>query len=244
MVSDGFHTRDRVLPASSRKRSRLAALLGCLALVGAACEGGTTASTQRPSSDAVAGTAAPATTAPSTTVAPTTTEPPATEGTTTAFRPPPPPAESDPLPTPWGSGCAPPGDTLPDGDWFGFLEGIELGAESRIDVDLACYFDGDHAEPAAVEDAYPHLPLEFAPYVRNQVAKVFEIPVSAAAMVEDFMLEEAVDFTQWISTVSAERGCSASTDFAACPIWMRIDQGEAVLLYGILMEWAGDDRGS
>jgi len=223
----------------------MAMLLCCIGLAAASCGSDTAASTTGPSTtvDATTTTHAPATT----TTAPTTTAPEAfstTAPATTAFRSPPPPAESDPLPTPWGSGCAPPGDTLPDGDWFGFLEGIELGAESRIDVDLACYFDGDHAEPAAVEDAYPHLPLEFAPYVRNQVAKVFEIPVSAAAMVEDFMLEEAVDFTQWISTVSAERGCSASTDFAACPIWMRIDQGEAVLLYGILMEWAGDDRGS
>jgi hypothetical protein len=183
-------------------------------------------------------TVAPATTAPATT-APTTTEP-----TTTTFRLPPPPAEGSPSPAPWGSGCTPPGDTLPDGDWFGFLEGLEVEAEPRIVFDLSCYFDGDDAELAATEDAYPHLPLEFTPYIRNQNPKVFDVPVSATATVEDHNLGGTVPFLDWVAAVSSDSGCSASSGFAACPIWVRIDDGAAVLLYGILMEWAGDDRGS
>jgi hypothetical protein len=181
------------------------------------------------------------TTAPSpATSAPTTTERPAAA----EFRLPPPPAEGSASPAPWGSGCAPPGDTLPDGDWFGFLEGLEGGPEPGITFDLSCYFDGEDAELAATDDAYPYLPLEFTPYVRNQNPKVFGVPVSSAATVEDHNLGDRVPFLDWVSTVSPESGCAVTSGFAACPVWVRVDDGAVVLLYGFLMEWAGDDRGS
>ena len=131
---------------------------------------------------------------------------------------------------------------MPDGDWFGFLEGVTTAATNRLTFDLTCHFDGGQAEPAAIQDGHP-VPLEFTPYIRNQNPKVFDIPVSGVAVVEDYLLG-TLAFPDWIAALSPDNGCSAGTGYAACPLWVRITGGEAVLLYGILPEWAGDGRGS
>jgi hypothetical protein len=82
-----------------------------------------------------------------------------------------------PLAAPEGSGCVPGSTTaLPDGDWFGFVENLDLIGNGTIVLDLACYFEGAEADKAAIEDDYPWMPLEFYPYVRNQNPLTFTIP--------------------------------------------------------------------
>lgn len=48
-----------------------------------------------------------------------------------------------------GSGCAPGGDTLPDGIWFVFVESAD---RKRIVFDLACFYTGAAARVAAAQD--------------------------------------------------------------------------------------------
>ena len=133
------------------------------------------------------------------------------------------------------------GDVLPDGDWFGFIEGLN-DPPTLITFDLACYFDGDQAEPAAVADGHP-VPLEFFPYIRNQNPKVFTIPVAGNARVDDLILG-MMPFGGWPTSLPAADGCAPASGFFACAVWVQIAGGEAVLLHGFLPEWAGDDRGA
>jgi len=139
-----------------------------------------------------------------------------------------------------GSGCAPPGDTLPDGDWFGFIEGIDTTGDPRLTFDLACYFDPPEDNIAAAEDGRA-VPVEFTPYIRNQNPKVFELTVAPGAVVDEFF--SIVAFNVWVVSIPAENGCSPATGYRACPVWVEISGGAVVMLYGFLPEWAGDGRG-
>jgi len=168
-----------------------------------------------------------------TTVAPTTTTEAAT--TTTAAA-----TTTIPAATPSGSGCSPPGDVLPDGEWFGFVEDVDILA-SEFTFDLACHFDGDQAELAAMADGYP-TPLEFTPYIRNQNPKVFVIEAFGATLVED-LFQGNVDWDAWVAGFDPDSGC-AEPDYSNCPIWVTIDGGIAIHIDATLPEWAGDDRGS
>lgn len=71
------------------------------------------------------------------------TSTPASTSSTTAqpvFAPPDPFAAPEPTSTGAGSGCSPGQGSLPDGVWFGFLDGI---TDTTIQFDLACYLSCD-----------------------------------------------------------------------------------------------------
>lgn len=221
---------------------RLIPALMVLALFAAACgdddAGSTTTeatatSTTAPTTTTAAATITTAVPATTTTVADTTT----TAAPTTT---------GPPRAVPERSGCTPPGDVLPDGEWFGFIEGITSGTPDHITFDLACNFEGAQADLAAAEDSYafvgPDGSLEFYPYIRNQNPKVFDITMSAGAMVEDFLLGD-MTFDDWVAAIPSESGCSAVDDYRNCPVWVRIQGGVGVLIFDMLPEWAGDDRG-
>jgi hypothetical protein len=165
-----------------------------------------------------------------TTAAPTTTAPPTS--TTVAST----------AAVPAGSGCAPGGDTLLAGSWFGFVEGVVMTPSGSADMtfDLACYFEGVQAVLAAAEDGRT---LEDPPYVRNQNPLVFHFSVWNGAQVDDHM--GGGPFSTWFVTLPADNGCSPSTGFHACPLWVMIDSaGTAYYVFGLLPEWSGDGRGS
>ena len=181
-----------------------------------------------------------ATTSTVTTVAPTTTTTPPTTTTTTTTTT----MTAPPAPVASGSGCTPGNVTdLPDGDWFGFVENLDVIGDGTIVFDLACHFEGAEADKAATEDAYAFMPLEFYPYIRNQNPRTFTIPMAAGATVDDFMLGTN-PYVLWVPMIDPESGCSFATGYRACPLWVRIQGGEGVHLYGLLPEWAGDGRGS
>ncbi len=231
---------------------RLMAVLAFLALLAAACGDDSGSVLESPTTTAAATTTmavpAPTTEAPTTTAPPPPTEAPTTAATaaptSTTTAAPTTTLAASPAAKASGSGCAPGNvTTLPDGDWFGFIEGIDTTGNGSITFDLACHFRGAEADKAATEDAYPWMPLEFYPYVRNQNPLTFMIPMAAGAAVEDFLLGD-FGFAAWVAAIPADFGCSSALNYYNCPVWVKIQAGEGVMLYDMLPEWAGDDRGS
>ncbi|KAA3637400.1 MAG: hypothetical protein DWP92_07855 [Armatimonadetes bacterium] len=211
---------------------RVLALLFALSLLMVSC-GGDSAAT--PTTTTVETTTTTVETTTTTVETTTTTTVPAT--TTTAAA-----TTTIPAAVPSGSGCSPSGDVLPDGEWFGFVEDIDILA-SEFTLDVACYFEGDQANPAAVEDAYPSVPLELTPYIRNSNPEVFTVEAFGATLVED-PFQGNVDWDAWVEGFDPGSGC-AEPDYSNCPVWVTIDYGGiAVYIDATLMEWSGDDRGS
>ena len=127
-------------------------------------------------------------TTPSTTT--TTASPPASTTTTTAAIPTSPitiPSKNDGVSAD-GSGCAPPpGDTLPDGIWFGDLKSVDVSG-STLSLDLNCFFTGNAANHAASQDGSTDVPVPNDYYIRNKVKKVYVLP--AVANVAVFKLSQ------------------------------------------------------
>ncbi|MDH3683935.1 MAG: GerMN domain-containing protein, partial [Acidimicrobiia bacterium] len=80
-----------------------------------------------------------------------------------------------------GSGCTPPpGDTLPDGRWFGFVD--EADAD-RLSFDLACWFTGTAAAAAAAEDGEESPPPNDF-HIRNESDRLRTLPVDVGTAVD------------------------------------------------------------
>jgi hypothetical protein len=225
---------------------RRIALLGVMVLLVASCGDDdvlesstpTTATTAAPTTVAettVATTAAPTTVAP-TTVAPTTVAPttvaPMTVATTVVAAPQFPiifespgspafPAVFGNAGDPNGSGCAPGGDVLPDGVWFGYAEGVAQGV---ITFDLACYFTDAAADTASLAG---DCDTEFGQYcVRNNNPKTFAVPISGTADV--FYIEAGT----WKMNPVAPSAWPVSGSYLTCPgqqcgAWLYINGGDA-----------------
>ena len=117
-----------------------------------------------------------------TTAAPATTTTVATPATPTTTITPVVPTAPFTIPVPTdgvsanGTGCAPPpGDTLPDGIWFGNLQSVDVGA-STVSLDLNCFFSGDAANHAAAADGETEIPVPDDYYIRNKVKKIYVLP--------------------------------------------------------------------
>jgi len=205
----------------------------------AACGGSASSSTTAAPTTTVAATttttAAPATT----TEAPTTT----TEATTTTTTAPATTTTAGPAAVPSGSGCTPPpGNTLPNGTWYGFIENID-GAESEFTFDLACVFEGDQQPIAILEDGRSlDAFMEFTPYFRNRNEMQFIIPAFGATLVSDPSVGN-VDWDAWIISIPAGSGCSATSGYAKCPVKIVIDFDVAIEI-SVYPEWSGDGRGA
>lgn len=74
-----------------------------------------------------------------------------------------------------GSGCTPGSETLPDGDWFGYVDST---SSAEIELDLACWFTGTPAAEAAAEDGEESPPPNDY-YIRNISTETRTVPVSA-----------------------------------------------------------------
>ncbi|RMH86193.1 MAG: hypothetical protein D6683_00900, partial [Actinomyces sp.] len=75
-----------------------------------------------------------------------------------------------------GSGCTPGTDTLPDGEWFGYVTDT---APDAVTFDLACWFTGDAAALAAAEDGEESPPPNDY-YIRNRSSRLRTVPVAGA----------------------------------------------------------------
>ncbi len=97
-----------------------------------------------------------------------------------------------------GSGCTPGSETLPDSEWFGYVDGIN---STNIVFDLACWFSGTSAAEAAAEDGQESPPPNDY-YIRNISTETRTVPVSAAVEISALVDLggpdlESVSFTDW-----------------------------------------------
>ena len=132
---------------------RVVVMVMILALVTGACAGAgfpptSTPVAQSPATTTTSLDAPPSSTSttiappPSTTLSTTTsTAPPPTTMPSIAYSPPTPFVSPKPTPQGGGSGCSPGPGPLPDGVWFGFVEGT---SDSSIEFDLACFRSCPH----------------------------------------------------------------------------------------------------
>lgn len=194
---------------------RMIPMLIALVLITAACgsDDATTSTTSGATTTVAPGTttAAPSTT----TAAPTTTEAMTTTVATTTTTTPP---DTNSLAS--GSGCTPgTADSLPDGEWFGF---VEAAADGSVDFDLACWFNGEAAAAAAAEDGEESPPPNDY-YVRNTNSGLRTLTVAGSASVTwlpnpgDPSTEETVDYAAWLAG-------RAARDFQPS-VWLTIEDG-------------------
>lgn len=128
-----------------------------------------------------------------------------------------------------GAGCSPPpGDDLPDGRWFGFVEDAEGGTVlDNVAFDLACWFTGEAAVVAAAEDGEESPPPNDF-HIRNANETLRRLPVDPAAVVNwlpqpgDPATAETVAWLDWLA---------ARADRAFLPgVWLDIEQGVIVAI--------------
>ncbi len=123
-----------------------------------------------------------------------------------------------------GSGCAPDGDDLPDGVWFG---SIETASSAEIGFDLACWYSGDAANEAAAEDGFEEIPVPNDFYIRNEVATLRTVAVAPDAVIHWFPTttgELALDVLAWDDWVGRPEG------YLPCPgdwcnAWLYVNDG-------------------
>lgn len=99
-----------------------------------------------------------------------------------------------------GSGCTPGVETLPDGEWFGY---VDSATSAHIEFDLACWFSGTPAADAAAEDGEESPPPNDY-YIRNTSAETRTVAVSAAVEVSKLVDTggpdiEAISYDDWAS---------------------------------------------
>ena len=101
-----------------------------------------------------------------------------------------------------GSGCSPPpGDALPDGRWFGFVDQADDG---QLSFDLACWFTGTAAAAAAAEDGEESPPPNDF-HIRNDSDRLRTLPVDPGAAVVwlpnpgDPATAETVAYDRWVA---------------------------------------------
>jgi len=222
-------------------RSRLLVLLPAMGLVAAACGGDDGASTTAPpgTTSAASSTTAPTTTVAPTTVAPTTVAPTtvvtSTTATSTTGSPNGEPfAVADPTLFPptdlpgsggaGGSGCTPGAGPLPDGIWYGFVDHTPADA---VVIDLACFFFGDAAVDAAVEDGLSPDDVTNDYYVRNQSTQLRTVPMAPGALV--YTLGEVTDdgFEQvtWDLWPVVPSYCAPTGAEIFCGVWLYVNGG-------------------
>ena len=133
----------------------------------------------------------------------------------------------DPLLTPadgHGSGCAPPGDVLPAGIWFGFARAVSSG---DLTFDLACFFTGDAAVAAATADGEE----AFDFYIRNQNPKLFTVPLDPAGTAY-WLDATAADITPLpiVMTDWPVNGGYTPCPGEYCSVWLFVNDGEVTEL--------------
>ncbi|MGZ8786406.1 MAG: hypothetical protein ACXW1Y_12695 [Acidimicrobiia bacterium] len=221
-------------------------VLVAVSLVGCSDDGSGAAVTSAPPATTSATTTT--TTVPPdtpTTTSSTTTEPTTTSTTTTptTIEPPPTTTETslfefsvasrgffpDPLPgsdQAHGSGCVVGGSELPDGMWFGFVEGITADA---VTFDLACFWTGEAAVAAATADGEEEI---FDFYIRNnntQTRTVARSPAGTAYWLDGAgdLTPQAIPMNDWpVTSDTAYQDCPSRH----CAGWLYINDGQVTEL--------------
>ena len=77
--------------------------------------------------------------------------------------------------------------------------------------------------------------------MRNQNPLVFTPAIDANALHEDWQ-GNFQSFLSWATSQPADTGCSDTTNYSACALWIEISGGDLVKVYDPLPEWAGAGR--
>lgn len=81
------------------------------------------------------------------------------------------------VPVAEGSGCEPGAEELPDGQWYGTVQGLTA---EELELDVACWYIGEDAAMAAEEDGEESPPPNDY-YVRDVDDEVSVVPVAPDA---------------------------------------------------------------
>lgn len=127
------------------------------------------------------------------------------------------------LAMPEGSGCTPGEGPLPDGQWYG--EAISADA-AGVQFDLMCFFLGEEADKAALEDGEAMVPVPNGYYVRNDDPALRTFDVAGATQVLHYPTgdpgaAQVLDYPDWARLV-------AQGQILLPGIWLTIDDGAVV----------------
>lgn len=212
--------------------SRRLICVAVLLLVSPACGGGTAAESTTTTAPPTTVTIPPTTTSEAATTTPT--QPPITTTVASSTTAPVPFFSvagygmfPDPLLTPadgHGSGCAPPGDVLPAGMWFGFARAVSSG---DLTFDLACFFTGDAAVAAATADGEEAIDF----YIRNKNPKLFTVPLDPTGTAY-WLDATASDITPLPIAMGdwPVGGGYTPCPGEYCPVWLFVNDGEVTEL--------------
>lgn len=124
-----------------------------------------------------------------------------------------------------GSGCTPGRtDGLPDGRWFGTIEGADTGS---VVFDLACWFSGDAAARAAAEDGEESPPPNDY-YVRDDNDLLRTIDVGASA--EVVWLTSPSDPTSAVTTDYDDWRADEGARPFRPSVWLTVESDEVVAI--------------
>lgn len=158
---------------------------------------------------------------------PTGAGPTETEDPTGPDDPAEPPAED--LAVPEGSGCSPGEGPLPDGQWYVEVVGAD---PAGVEFDLSCFFLGEEADKAALEDGETMVPVPNGYYVRNDDPTLRTADVAGSTQVlhyptGDPAVSHTLPFPRWAELVE-------SGDLIVTGVWLSVDEGAVV---GIEEQW-------
>lgn len=133
------------------------------------------------------------------------------------------------------SGGAPAPDTLPDGEYFGFVKSMNTAAQTMA-FDLACFYTGDEANQQAAARG-DEVPVPNDVYIVNDNTKVRTLTFDPAAELKLIDWNQCCEFAQGADMQSFASAVD-SGDFAEfggfryagthSPYWVTIQDGQVV----------------
>ncbi|MEZ5175103.1 MAG: hypothetical protein R2823_02705 [Acidimicrobiia bacterium] len=208
-----------------------------VALVVAGCSSDGTDAPDATTTSAAAATTTSSPAATTTLVASTTTTSPAPPTTSTTTVPPAPEFTVDLLgffPAPLagsggahGSGCSAGAGPLPDGVWFGSVEGVDDGS---VTFDRACFFTGEAAVNAAADDGIDDIG-DF--YIRNANPSIRVVATSPTGTA--YWIDSSGDVTSPLPVPMGDWPVTSGTPYVPCPgefcsAWLFVNGGVATEL--------------
>lgn len=130
---------------------------------------------------------------------------------------------ADGLAVPEGSGCTPGEGPLPDGQWYGEVDGAD---PAGVRFDLMCFFLGEEADKAALEDGEVMVPVPNGYYVRNTDTTVRTFDVAEGTQVlhyptGDPATARVLDYAEWAGLVT-------DGQVLLLGVWLTVDDGAVV----------------
>lgn len=132
---------------------------------------------------------------------------------------------ADGLAVPEGSGCTPGEGALPDGQWYGEVSDAD---SAGVLFDLMCFFLGEEADKAALEDGEVMVPVPNGYYVRNEdpTPRTFDVAGDAQVLhypTGDPATTQLLDYPEWARRVT-------NGQVSLLGVWLTVDAGAVVAI--------------